>query len=337
MELSARDTWQFVMSDSYGSHLNWAPPSNGDWPLVTIAIPTFNRAKSLKRAVESALAQDYPSIEIIISDNASTDATEKYCRGLEGKDRRIRYFRQLRNVGITENFRATLRYACGEFFMWLADDDWIELGYVSCGVKRLLHCSNTVLSCGSAVLHLSEGKLHKGTVVNALSSIPFLRVLWYLAIVRDNSCFYGLYRRRALEKTNLRNVLAADWLVVAGMALLGKVYTDETISIHRAVDGVSSSVDKITKALGLSHRRTYFPTLAISVEIFLEIVSNDRMFGTLGVLQRSALAVTSAGTVLIFQGVVWKAWVLSSRMLTMSLGEARASLLRQWLRRVIGV
>ena len=48
--------------------------------LLSIGIPTFNRAETLKQAVESLLAQDYPNIELVISDNASTDDTERVCR-----------------------------------------------------------------------------------------------------------------------------------------------------------------------------------------------------------------------------------------------------------------
>lgn len=62
--------------------------------LVSIGLPTFNRSKSLERALDSLLAQTYVNFELIISDNASTDSTESICREYARKDKRIKYFRQ---------------------------------------------------------------------------------------------------------------------------------------------------------------------------------------------------------------------------------------------------
>ena len=96
-------------------------------PKVSIGIPTFNRADLLRRSIESALGQDYPNIEVLVSDNASTDETPAICQGLGD---RIKYFRQSINLGPLTNFSKVLEMASGEFFMWLGDDDWIDASYV---------------------------------------------------------------------------------------------------------------------------------------------------------------------------------------------------------------
>ena len=60
-------------------------------PLVTIGIPTFNRADSyLPESLGSALGQDYPNLEVIVSDNGSSDGTEVFVKSLN--DPRVRYF-----------------------------------------------------------------------------------------------------------------------------------------------------------------------------------------------------------------------------------------------------
>jgi glycosyltransferase involved in cell wall biosynthesis len=67
-------------------------------PLVTIAMPTYNRADGfLKQALQSAVSQTYANIEIIVSDNCSTDNTESVVK--EMKDPRIRYFKHSENMG----------------------------------------------------------------------------------------------------------------------------------------------------------------------------------------------------------------------------------------------
>ncbi len=53
-------------------------------PLVSIGIPTYNRSGTLKRAVESALAQDHDRLEVIVSDNASSDDTVEVARAYAG-------------------------------------------------------------------------------------------------------------------------------------------------------------------------------------------------------------------------------------------------------------
>ena len=72
--------------------------------LVTIAIPTYNRARLLARSILSAQQQTYKNIEIIVSDNNSSDDTQFLCNSLAAKDSRIRYVRQLHNIGGTGNF-----------------------------------------------------------------------------------------------------------------------------------------------------------------------------------------------------------------------------------------
>ena len=62
-------------------------------PLVSLAIPVYNGEAYLFDAITSCLAQDYDNFELIISDNASTDGTERICREFATKDARVKYFR----------------------------------------------------------------------------------------------------------------------------------------------------------------------------------------------------------------------------------------------------
>lgn len=94
-------------------------------PLVTIAIPTYNRARTYLRAcLESALQQTYPNIEIVVADNGSTDDTEAVVRSYD--DPRIRYYRQRKNIAPNDNFNFCLRQARGSYFLLLLDDELID-------------------------------------------------------------------------------------------------------------------------------------------------------------------------------------------------------------------
>lgn len=92
-----------------------------DWPLVTVAIPTFNRLGLLKRAIASVLAQDYKNLEIIISDNASIDGTNEYLRSI--KDDRVNIFLGKQNLGMVSNWDHCLAGATGYYFLLMSDDD----------------------------------------------------------------------------------------------------------------------------------------------------------------------------------------------------------------------
>lgn len=88
---------------------------------VTIGIATWNRRPLLQQAVESALAQTYPHVEIVISDDGSSDDTSEYLDSLS--DPRITKIRKPSNEGIVANYNTCLRAATSPFFLLLNDDD----------------------------------------------------------------------------------------------------------------------------------------------------------------------------------------------------------------------
>jgi len=98
---------------------------NDELPLVTIGIPTYNRSKYLKEAIESALNQTYPNIEIIVSDNASTDDTQEMMKQYISNPK-VKYFRQKENIGIPGNWNTCLNMSNGKYFLLLNDDDVLE-------------------------------------------------------------------------------------------------------------------------------------------------------------------------------------------------------------------
>jgi len=95
---------------------------------VTIAIPTYNRLHYLKEAVTSAQAQNYPNIEILISQNPHHDreireSIAKYCQGVASRDPRVRYQLRPRNLGPSENHRWVFENARGDYVILIGDDD----------------------------------------------------------------------------------------------------------------------------------------------------------------------------------------------------------------------
>ncbi len=89
----------------------------------SIVIPTFNRSNYLKLSLHSALRQKNILLEVIISDNGSTDDTEEVVKCF--KDKRIKYYKNKQNLGYALNLKKCLEYSSGKYIFILADDDFI--------------------------------------------------------------------------------------------------------------------------------------------------------------------------------------------------------------------
>lgn len=105
-------------------------------PFFSIVIPTFNRCADLKKAIKIILGQTFKDFELIISDNASTDETEKTVKSF--KDGRIRYFKNKTNIGPEKNFQKGFSYAGGEYIFSMGDDDFFLFEDTLKEVKKIL-------------------------------------------------------------------------------------------------------------------------------------------------------------------------------------------------------
>ena len=106
-------------------------------PLVSICVPTLNRASALRRSLAQARAITYDPLEIVISDNASTDETETVCREAMVADSRVRYLKQSQNIGTYGNHNACIDQSQGEFLSFFHDHDERDLGMIEVFVNFL--------------------------------------------------------------------------------------------------------------------------------------------------------------------------------------------------------
>lgn len=89
-------------------------------PIVSVAIPTYNRARWLRECVESALAQNYPELEVLVVDDGSTDDTTGIVKRVS--DSRLRYIRK-GHTGAPHTRNCAVLHARGDFILWLDSDD----------------------------------------------------------------------------------------------------------------------------------------------------------------------------------------------------------------------
>lgn len=126
-------------------------------PLVSVCIPTYNRERFLLRAMRSALDQTYKRIEVLVSDNASTDNTMKLLGAVQ--DDRLRVHRQPRNLGPERNIRWLLEHATGEYLVVLSSDDYWEPHMLETAVRRMEQETNVGIHSTRAFYETEGGRV----------------------------------------------------------------------------------------------------------------------------------------------------------------------------------
>lgn len=124
-------------------------------PSVTVAIPTYNRAPLLRRAIQSALAQSASDLEVIVCDDGSTDDTAETVARVS--DSRLRLIRQPTNRGVVANMNAGLEAARGRFFLLLSDDDYLEPDCLETLLQPWKAHADLTMSYGQWWYHTPQG------------------------------------------------------------------------------------------------------------------------------------------------------------------------------------
>jgi glycosyltransferase involved in cell wall biosynthesis len=199
-----------------------------DGPLVSICLPVRNGADRIEEVVWSVLAQDHERIELVISDNASTDYTEEVCRALAKSDPRIVYHRHPENVGLLNNFVGAMELSNGEFFRWIGDDDWLAPNCVSRGLaafaedeSRILVTTRVAYTGPDGVTTTDDG--YDGTRLAAAD--PIVRFTEILRLLNESAALvdplYGLVRRGPVIAIPRRNMVKEDEVFATKLALAG--------------------------------------------------------------------------------------------------------------------
>lgn len=272
-------------------------------PLASIGLPTYNRVDQLRHAVGSVLAQDYPNIELVVSDNASTDGTQEWCEELSRRDNRVRYIRQQTNIGLTANYAAVFREARGEFYMAFADDDWLDASYVSQCVQALIAHPDYANVSGTVRMFRGQDYLFDGQPDNALQERAQDRIVHYLRRVVENGSIYGVMRRDTIAALPpMPNMIGGDWMYIASIALRGKLRTLDSVGVNRAAGGTSATWEAQAQVYGLPSyiaKLRGLPYLIIIWSFFKYIGWESPAYNSLGRLGRLALASRAARVVFI--------------------------------------
>lgn len=194
---------------------------------VAFGLPVYNGEDYLAAALTSLQEQDLADIEIVISDNASTDATEEIARRAAVEDSRVRYVRHSRNRGGAWNYNAAVMLTHAPLFSWMAADDVKLPGFarecrdalIDAGPESVFSCCRTRLidADGAIIEDLNDTALE----VDAPTPHGRLRGLYRS---QASHLQYGVIRREALLRT--RGVMAVygdDMILLTELLCLGRM------------------------------------------------------------------------------------------------------------------
>jgi glycosyltransferase involved in cell wall biosynthesis len=224
-------------------------------PTITIGLPVYNGENFLRAAIESVLSQDFEDFELIISDNASQDGTAAMCERYAAADKRIRYHRCETNNGGAWNYNRVFELATGKYFKWQAHDDVCLPGFFRRCVEVFDQAppSVVVVYPRTAVID-EEGKLiptYHPESLETKAARPHDRLAFVLRSMSMVCAQFGLIRPEALRKTRLFDrMIAADWVLMAELAMLGEFWeVPETLFHRRVHPGISTKANRDVKTL----------------------------------------------------------------------------------------
>jgi glycosyltransferase involved in cell wall biosynthesis len=234
-------------------------------PRVTVGVPVWNGARHLEPCLDSLLAQTYDDIEIVISDNASTDRTPEICRAYCARDERVSYHRQPHNIGAAANYNFLVQQARGELFKWAAHDDVCAPEFVERCVAALDASPSDVLvfpktsfiDATGSVLEKHDVPMcwrNDVTAVGRLHDLLVGDLLFgdYRATLL-HKCLpqFGVIRRSALVRTRgIGNYGSSDVVFLVELGLLGGFdEVHEYLFFSRVHEGMSLRANETPEEL----------------------------------------------------------------------------------------
>ena len=218
-----------------------------DRPLVSVGLPVYNGASRIGRVLEGLLNDAYKNLEILISDNASTDETERICKEYALKDGRIQYYRSDINRGSFWNGDRVLKLSKGKYFLWASHHDERDKTYIEKCVD-VMDRDDSVVMCYSRAVWLEDGNRITGPVPKTFDTrgmtLPhrFLKTIWSIGYCYQ---MYGVFRRDSLmECLFLTPRLAPDHLLIAELSLSGAFACIPEVLFYVWRDADSQSIHK---------------------------------------------------------------------------------------------
>jgi glycosyltransferase involved in cell wall biosynthesis len=286
-------------------------------PVVSIGMPVFNGEKFIRQALDSLLAQTFTDFELIISDNASTDATGSICRIYAEQDSRIRYIRQQENLGALSNFQFVLNEARGEYFMWAACDDKWDRNWIMLLSNRLEDAKGCAVFGRLVQIDENSNPLEHPAAHNTFqftgSSLK-RRASFFIEFEGKGKAnlFYSLFRKSSIASIKLTNY-DSDYLalfdLLSSMKFVSVINTFLYKRIHSANDGIVKPKTIIKKFIDIVTFKLLWRNFCVA-KSYLHYASGGEWF-----------AFTFLIPLKIFNCLLFYIWCLLTKMILSNLNR----------------
>lgn len=236
-------------------------------PLVSIGVPVRNGAAFLPEALALLGSQTYRHLEIIISDNGSTDGSQEIISAFAASDSRVRVYRQSRTLTAFDNFRFVFEQSHGDYFMWAACDDRRSLDYVERLLDAMLCNPDAALAFGevtetSDAQHWQSAKPAPYAFETAPSDSVKERLVRYTRI----NCLhiYGLLRSKSLRSYQWPDIdNGPDIPLLVHLAFMGEFVRANAACFYYYVPPTRKTMEERALVNSL-HRLQRFPEVRLA-------------------------------------------------------------------------
>jgi glycosyltransferase involved in cell wall biosynthesis len=247
--------------------------------LVSVIIPTYNRASTLKEAIDSVLRQTYKNFELLILDDSSTDDTSDVVADF--KDSRIKYIRHHCNVGLVANWTYGVKWAKGIFFSILGDDDKYKPEFLGRRIEAFSKMPELVAATGSFECCDEYGKrIRVSRLPCDDEKILFGRELVEFIVASSGEWFVGATLYRTSTVRSMWNKIC-----VAGTALDFSMHVRLTLLENARVYFVNDNNTVVRVHAGQESKRNSLYLAESNAKTVLELwnfeIGNQKQYRTL--------------------------------------------------------
>ena len=167
--------------------------------LISVVIPVYNVETTLRKCVDSVLAQTYDNTEVILVNDGSTDRSEDICRSYEQIDPRVKVISK-ENGGLSSARNAGIDKSCGEYIFFIDSDDWIDSDTLEVLLNAALQKGTDVTGC-CVYFNFPNGVENSRTSDEIYIQDTRALIKWMLAgSIYANAAWGKLFKRSIFEK-----------------------------------------------------------------------------------------------------------------------------------------
>jgi glycosyltransferase involved in cell wall biosynthesis len=251
---------------------------------ISIGLPVYNGERFIRSKIESILNQTFTNFELIISDNCSTDFTQKICEEFKKKDKRITYFRQEKNIGAIKNFEFVLEKSNSPYFMWTAVDDILLCEFIDKNLQTFENNEKNVASISKInsyqpddeLIQIDKNELGHSYFMKKMRDYVRPRGIFTMegnfnskarSYLKKSSCqvIYSVFKSEVIKKSVISNsFLGHDWAIFLNVLKYGNLAVIDEVLMYEYERGISgkgliSSTKQFNKGLGI-----IFPWLSLT-------------------------------------------------------------------------